>query len=187
MKFIERVTLLIFSDIMLILSLLACVLIFGWLNFDVVSNICHTAITGEITSQVILVCSIVFILLAIKCIFFYSGDKEERYKQGVLLENENGKLMISEETLQNLANSVAISFEGTEDVTTRVMLDKENNLLIFVNLTVKPTAVIKELSSNIQNKIKDTVKQATDLDVKEVNIKIKNIAPNTAEKKFKGA
>ena len=182
MKFIERTTLLIFSDIMLILSILACVLVFGWLDFNIVSDICFKAITGEYTSQIILGCCIIFILLAIKCIFFYSGDKEESFKQGVLLENENGKLLISEETLQNLVNSVAIGFEGAENVTTRVALDKENNLQVFVNLIVKPTVVIKELSNNIQNKVKETVKQATDLDVKEVNIKIKNIAPKSTEK-----
>ncbi|MBR3162824.1 MAG: alkaline shock response membrane anchor protein AmaP [Clostridia bacterium] len=183
MKFIEKTSLIIFSDIVLVLSILACVLVFGWLDYDLVSNICQKAVTGEITSQIILGCSIVFILLAIKCIFFYSGDKEESFKQGVLLENENGKLLISEETLQNLVNSVAIGFEGAEDVKTRVALDKENNLQVFVNLIVKPTAVIKELSNNIQNKVKDTIKQATDLDVKEVNIKIKNIAPKTSENK----
>ena len=182
MKFIEKTTLIIFSDIMLVLSILACVLVFGWLDYDLVSNICHKALIGEITSQIILGCSIVFILLAIKCIFFYSGEKEENFKQGVLLENENGKLMISEETLQNLVNSVAKGFEGAGEVSTKVGLDKENNLLVYVNLTVKPNAVIKELSKNIQNKVKDTVKQATDLDVKEVNIKIKNIAPKSTEK-----
>ncbi len=182
MKFIEKTTLLIFSDLMLILSVLACILVFGWLDYDLVSNLCQKAITGEISSQIVLGCSIVFILLAIKCIFFFSGDDDEGFKQGVLLENENGKLLISEETLQNLVNSVAIGFEGAEDVTTKVALDKENNLQVYVNLIVKPNAVIKELSTNIQNKVKSTVKQATDLDVKEVNIKIKNIAPKTAEK-----
>ena len=38
-------------------------------------------------------------------------------------------------------------------------------------------AVIKELSTNLQNKIKDTIKKASDLEVKEVNIKVKNIEP----------
>ena len=116
MKFLEEITLLIFSNIMLVLSILACILIFKWLDYDVVSNICHNALTGEMSSQIILGCSALFILLAIKCIFFFSGDKEDKNKRGVLLENENGKLMISEETLQNLVNSTAIGFEGAEDV-----------------------------------------------------------------------
>ena len=89
--------------------------------------------------------------------------------------------MISEETLQNLATSVAKGFDAAEDVSTNIALDKENNLIIYINLTVKPKAVIKELSTNIQNKVKETIKQATDLDVKEVNIKVKNIAPKPKE------
>ena len=35
---------------------------------------------------------------------------------------------------------------------------------------------IKELSSNLQIRIKEVIKKATDLDVKEINIKIKNIS-----------
>ena len=181
MKFIEKITLTIFSDIILIISLIACGLVFGWLDFDVVSNLCHKALTSELPSQIILGCSIVFILLSLKCIFFSSSGKQEKSNHGVLLENEKGKLMISEETLQNLANTVATGFEGTEEVHTKIVLDKENNLLVHINLIVKPSAVIKELSANIQDKVKRTIKQATDLDVKEVNIKIKNIAPKPKE------
>ena len=181
MKFIERTTLFIFSDIMLILSIIACILIFGWLDFNVVTNIFYKALSLELPSKIILAFSIIFILLAIKCIFFYSGDEEENFKQGILLENEKGKLLISEETLQNLTNTVAKGFEGAEDVTARIAIDKENHLTVYVNLIVKPNAVIKELSTNIQDKVKDSIKQATDLDVKEVNIRIKNIAPNMTE------
>ena len=56
-------------------------------------------------------------------------------------------------------------------------MDKDNNLTVYVNLVVRENAVIKELSTNLQNKIKDTIKKASDLEVKEVNIKVKNIEP----------
>ena len=36
--------------------------------------------------------------------------------------------------------------------------------------------VIKELSLNLQNKIKETIKKSADLEVKEVNVKVNNIA-----------
>ncbi|MBR3249376.1 MAG: alkaline shock response membrane anchor protein AmaP [Clostridia bacterium] len=181
MKFIEKTALILFSDIILALSIVACVLIFGWVDYDLVSDLIHKAITAQLPSQIILACSIIFILLSLKCIFFTSSDKENKFKQGILLENEKGKLMISQETLQNLVNSVATGFEGAEYVSTSVSLDKENSLIIFVNLTVKPTVVIKELTTNIQNKVKETIKQSTDLDVKEVNIKVRNIAPKPKE------
>ena len=92
-----------------------------------------------------------------------------------MLENSNGKLLITKETIENLVKAVVKGFDSAEDVTTSVELDNENNLRVFVNLTVKENAVIKELSSNLQTKIKETIKQSSDLDVKEVNIKVKNI------------
>lgn len=181
MKILEKITLIIFSTIMLILSIILCLLIFGWLDYGTISNLCHKALLNETPSKIILTISIIFILLSIKCIFFSSTEKEEKSKQGVLLANENGKLMISQETIENLVNSVAKDFESAEGVTTRVALDKENSLIVYVNLTVSPNAIIKELSTNLQTKIKETVKKATDLEVKEVNIKVKNIAPKPKE------
>ena len=135
-------------------------------------------IVGDVSSKILLGISVVFILLSIKCIFFDSTSKgKTNEEQGVLLENENGKLMISKETLENLVNSVALNFEGTEQVTTRVELDRENNVMVYVNLMVSSNVIIKELSANLQTKIKEKIKTATDLDVKEVNITVKKVAP----------
>ena len=140
------------------------------------------ALRNDITSKIILAFSIIFILLAIRCIFFDSSAKEkEEYKNGILLENENGKLLITKETIENLVNTVVKGFDSAEDVTTRIELDKENNVCVFVNLSVKENAVIKELSANLQSKIKEAIKKSSDLDVKEVNIKVKNIEPTKDE------
>ena len=85
--------------------------------------------------------------------------------------------MISKETIENLVNSVALNFQSAEDVTTRIELDKDNNVKVFINLIVNEEAVIKDLSANLQSRIKEKVKAATDLEVKEVNITIKKVAP----------
>ena len=182
MKILEKITLIIYSNIMLILSIIICLLVFGWLDIDLVGNIVVGAIAGETTSKVILGLSVVFILLSIKCIFFDSTSKEEiKERQGVLLENESGKLMISKETIENLVNSVALNFQSAEEVTTRVDLDRENNVIVFVNLTVNSDAIIKDLSANLQTRIKEKIKTATDLEVKEVNITVKKVAPKQQE------
>ena len=97
MKFIEKLTLIIYSNIILILSIIACLLIFGWLDINVVQNLVKNLLLYGTSSRIILGVSIVFILLSIRCIFFDPTSKQEmKDKQGVLLANENGKLMISE-------------------------------------------------------------------------------------------
>lgn len=85
-------------------------------------------------------------------IFDPTSKQEIKEKQGVLLENSNGKLMISKETIENLVESVAKDFKEAESITTRVELDKENNVSIFANLVVSADAVIKDLSADLQNK-----------------------------------
>ena len=178
MKFLEKIALVIYSNIILILSIVLCLLIFGWLDMNLIGNIIYKVIVGDVSSKILLGISVVFILLSIKCIFFDSTSKgKTNEEQRVLLENENGKLMISKETLENLVNSVALNFEGTEQVTTRVELDRENNVMVYVNLMVSSNVIIKELSANLQTKIKEKIKTATDLDVKEVNITVKKVAP----------
>lgn len=182
MKILEKITLIIYANIILILSIVLCLLVFGWLDIGLVGDMVKNAIQGEVTGNVILGISVVFILLSIKCIFFDSTSKEQiKERQGVLLENESGKLMISKETIENLVNSVVQDFESAQEVVTRVELDKENNVKVYANLIVSSNAVIKELSANLQEKIKDKIKKATDLEVKEVNITVKKVAPKQEE------
>ncbi len=182
MKILEKITLIIYSNIMLILSIILCLLVFGWLDIGLVGDLVKNAIQGEVTGNIILGLSVIFILLSIKCIFFDSTSKEQiKERQGVLLENESGKLMISKETIENLVNSVVQDFESAQEVVTRVELDRENNVKVYANLVVSSNAVIKELSANLQERIKDKIKKATDLEVKEVNITVKKVAPKQTE------
>lgn len=174
MKIIEKITLILYSNIILIMSVIACLLIFGWLDINIVLNLVKSLLIAETSSKIILGVSIVFILLSIRCIFFDPTSKQElKEKQGVLLANDNGKLMISKETIENLVEAVTKEYKNAKDVSSRVELDKENNVNIYVSLVVGSDTIIKELSADLQNKIKTKVKETTDLEVKEVNISVK--------------
>ena len=183
MKLVEKITLIIYSNIILIMAVIACLLVFGWLDIDIVQDLVKTLVISETSSKVILGVSIVFILLSMRCIFFDPTSKKEmKDKQGILLANENGKLMISKETIENLVEAVTKQYKMAKDVSSRVELDKENNVNIFVNLVIGSDTVIKDLSTDLQNKIKEKVKETTDLDVKQVNITIKKAVQEKATK-----
>lgn len=183
MKFIEKVTLIIYSNLILIASIIVILSIFGWINLEVVLNVIKNLMMDDTSSKVLLGSSIVCILLSIRCIFFDPvARKEQREKQGVLLANENGKLMISKETIENIVETVTNEQKVAKDVSSSVELDKENNLTIFINIAVPSDTVIKDLSSELQNKVKDKIKQTVDLEVKSVNIKVKKAIPEKTKK-----
>jgi len=179
MKLSEKIAIILFSTIMLVLSIIACLLVFGWLEVETIADGLKVILNNTVSANIILGLSVLSILLSIRCIFFSPSDKgKNEYKSGILLENSDGKLLITRETIENLVNNIVRGFDSAEDITTRIELDKENNVIVYVNLSVKENAIIKELSTNLQTKIKETIKKTSDLEVKEVNIKVKNIEPN---------
>lgn len=179
MKFLERLALVLFSIIMLCLSVISCLVIFDIVELKTIYNFLDDLITNQTACRIILGSCVVAVLLAIKALFFPTKiNKRQEIKTGVLLENKDGRLLISRDTIENLVNSVVKSFDQAVDVQTKVNLDAENNITVYVSLLVKEESVIKELSSNIQNKIKDTIKRSTDLNVSQVNINVKDIENN---------
>ena len=170
MKIIEKIALIIYSIIVLILSVVCCLLIFNWLQLDSIINILENMLEYHYISTTVLVVSIIFILLSLKCIFF--GSKKS---DNILLKNEEGKLIITKSSIENLVNNTIKGFSNVQEFTTKVKLNKENEIIVDVSLQVKENAIIRELSDNMQARIKQAVKKTSDLDIKEVNIKIKNV------------
>jgi len=182
MKIIEKITLTIFSVLILVLSLTLCLILFNWLDISSIDRITQYLKSTQTITNISLVVSIILMLLSVKCIFFPSYTKEKEPKaEGILLENESGKLLISIETIENLVRGVVAGFEDVKAVNCKVKLDKSiNNVIIDMNLIVASETIIKELSANLQNKIKEIIKKTTEIDVKAINVKIKNIEAQKA-------
>jgi len=184
MKFLERFTLVIYSLVILILSVIVSLLIFNWMDFETVTEMVHALITGNLSSKITLGVCVVFILLSIKCMFFDERSKEViKESQGILLKNENGQLMISRETIDNMVKNAVMGFENIKQCNTKIDVNEQNQLKVTLFLVVNENVVIKELANNLQIKIKDEVKKISDLDVQEVNVKIDGLQENKKSEK----
>ncbi len=176
MKLLERISLQIFSAIILLLGLILCLLLFGWIELGDIYYGLQCLISNPAATNVAIAVSIVLMLLSAKCIFFPSYKNEDEKHEGVLLENESGRLLISINTIENLVKNVVAGFPSVKAINCNVKLDKQvNNVVINLNLVVLPDTIIKDLSANLQNRIKEVVKTTTEIEIKAVNIKIKNI------------
>ena len=54
-------------------------------------------------------------------------------------------------------------------------MDENNDLSVSLTIEVDENAVIKELSNNIQIKVKDAIKKSIDVDVKSLDINVKDM------------
>ena len=78
MKFLEKIALVIYSNIILILSIVLCLLIFGWLDMNLIGNIIYKVIVGDVSSKNITrnKCSIYFTFN--KMIYFLIQHQKEK-------------------------------------------------------------------------------------------------------------
>ena len=136
----------------------------------------NALLTGAIASKITLAICVLFILLSIKCIFFDENSKQKlKESQGILLKNENGELMISKDSIENMVKNAVSGFENVKECNTKIDVNSENHIIITLLLVVNENVVIKDLASNLQSKVKEEIKKISDLDVQEVNVKIVNL------------
>lgn len=182
MKFIERTSLKIFAFVMLFISISLLLVMFEVLPNTIYSDGISFLMDDSTYRKVTIGVCIVVILLALKSIFTRLKPVDVT-RNGIVLENANGKLIISRESIENLINGIAKEMPGAENASSRILLDPDKNLIININLTVLGNVVIKEITIELQKKVKEALRRTADLEVKLVNVNIKNI--NSKKTKMK--
>ena len=175
MKLIDKVIYFIFSTIVLAIVVIVFMglLNIGGVNhiFSFIGGMPNMNFTQEQITYIIIV-GILFIIMAIKGILFQS--KLEENKDAIILENSSGKLIISRRTLENLVKDISNSVKGVENSSARVNVEKDTDLIISIDIVVKEGS-IKDITKKLQEDVKIAIKKASDLNVSEVNVNIKNI------------
>ena len=174
MKVLDRINLVVFSIIILAVSLLLCIVIANWINIEVIYDLVADILSNNVGRGIMLGIAVLLALMATKSIFLnsYTNDNSS---EGIILENENGKLVVSKDTLENISTNVIRNYTSIVNSITKVDVNKENKINLFITLSVYQEAVIKDLAAKIQIDIKEAVRNSLDLEINEVNIRIKNI------------
>ena len=175
MKLRDKVIYFIFSTIVLAIVVIVFMglLNIGGVNhiFSFIGGMPNMSFTQEQMTYIIIV-GILLIIMAIKGILFQS--KLEENKDAIILENSSGKLIISRRTLENLVKDISNSVKGVENSSARVNVEKDTDLIISIDIVVKEGS-IKDITKKLQEDVKIAIKKASDLNVSEVNVNIKNI------------
>ena len=130
MKFLERFALVVYSYIILILAIILSLVIFNWIDIEVMDKALEALVADPVASKAVLAINVLFMLLW---------------------------------------------FDNVRECNTKIDINSENGMKITLLLVVNENVIIKELASNLQNKIKAEIKKVSDLEVQEVNVKIEKI------------
>ncbi len=176
MKLVDKVIYFIFSVIILtiVVVMFTVILNIGVVVnpvFNFISNIPNMSFTQEQMTYIVII-EILLFVMAIKGILFQS--KLEENKDAIILENNSGKLIISRKTLENLVKDISNRVQGVENSFARVNVSKDTELIISIDIVVKEGS-IKDITKKLQEDVKIAIKKASDLNVAEVNVNIKNI------------
>ena len=184
MKIIDKITLKIFSFIMLIMSIVLFMVSIQLLQesiFGILISRLFTMVTAGRT--ILIIISIILCLLSVKCLFFTYSKKDEDLEDdvndeiendtGILLENDDGRVLITRRTIRSLVNSVILKTDEIIDARIIVDINEENEVSIKLAIDVAQNVVIKNITSKLQSDIKNTVKETTDITIKSVDIDVK--------------
>ena len=185
MKILEKFVLILYSFLVLVISVVLCLVIFKIIDIETINNCIKYMLEDSTILITVLASSIVCILLSIRCLFF---RKRKEIKKSdatdILLENESGRLLISKRAIENaVRNVVNNAVKDTKDCKVIVDIDSANYLSVYVSILLNNNLKIRDMTLDLQLKIKSQIKDDFDLDVKQVNIKIDSVEEKENEKK----
>ena len=174
MKILEKFVLILYSLLILVISICICLIIFNIINIEQIKFCIDYILNDTALTITVLGISIMCILLSIRCILF---RKKKQIKKStatdILLENESGRLLISKTAIENaVKNIVREDMNYSNDIKVTVDIDPANNLSIYIAIMLDRALNVRNLTLDLQLKIKNEIKNNFGLEVKQVNIKI---------------
>ena len=174
MKILEKFVLILYSFLMLIVSVIICLILFKVISIDQIKESIEYVQKDTALVITILAIAIVCILLSIRCLFF---RKKKQIKKSntteILLENESGRLLISKNAIENAARKIVKeSLHLNTDIKVTADIDPANNISVYIAVMLDRALNVRDLTLDLQLRIKNEIKNSFGLEVKQVNIKV---------------
>ena len=145
-----------------------------YLNFFDVSGTALQSLAGQdeaaLAALVLLLLGLILVGVSLHNMNVESGRKIH----SITIYNQNGEVNIAFQAVENMALRVAREINGIRETTTKVQLT-EMGLTIELRVKVLPDLQIPNLSSELQDKVREYVEDKTGTSVNEVRVTVENI------------
>lgn len=167
-----RILLTVYAFCLTLISLTAFLVFIGLIPFDTVVNVIFSAL-GDVTSTVVLVIiSLIFSTLGI--VFLLSGVSADKNRKAIVKFSEVGEIIISINTIENIALAASKKIAGLRDTKARVR-KRDDSVSLEIITSVIPDMNIPSVSVEIQEKVKSAVEKTSGITVNDVKVLIENI------------
>ncbi|MBQ8827824.1 MAG: alkaline shock response membrane anchor protein AmaP [Clostridia bacterium] len=172
----------LFFRILVAIYSLMCTLIFGIImispfgNKELMSVILDylniTCYQSNRYDVAIFIVGLVFFIINI--VVLTSGFKMKRSTRYICVQNENGIIRISSNSIENIALDLSKRFQGVKDAKAKVnFIDKQ--VEISIKLTVATDVNVPSLCKSIQERVKDSVEASMEIKVKEIGVSVEGV------------
>ena len=155
MKILEKFVLILYSLLILVISVIICLIVFRVINIDQIQYCVDFVLKDGALTITTLAIAIICVLLSVRCLFF---RKKKQIKKStatdILLENDEGRLLISKTAIENAAKAIVrSSMEVSTDIKVTVDIDPANNISIYIVVMLDRALKVRDLTLDLQLKI----------------------------------
>lgn len=171
MKGFEKFILIIFSIIIIILSV--CFILASTEMIEltkIINKGLELAVANKIPSLVIGAILTLFALVGL----FSSSDNKDELRTGLAIKTEKGTVYITKDTFESIIVSVTKNYPELKNVKVDIKVG-ESGVIANVYTMILPDTVVPTLTAKLQDSIKASILKQTTVEIKEVNIKIKEV------------
>lgn len=173
MKLLDRLINIIFSLAIIVISVTVLLVICNHVESNYINGLINDYVWNPEYKYIVGVVSFIVLLAGLKTTIFLSDFKKKR-KIPIMVNSQNGSVQIAQETIESTAKAVACTHEEVKDVNVK-MLNKNKGIEVFMSLLVAQDTNIKEITSQIQEEVKEKIFDTTGVKVLNTDIKVKNI------------
>lgn len=173
MKGFSKFVTLLFSFIVIVVSIVIILYVSGIINIGYISDIIGIMDSSKdsriITAFVFGILGVLGVLMVAS-----SDNSEDMAKGGLILPLEIGKVCISNQTFENIVVGVTKKYAQFKNIKVNVKVN-EQGLVINVYTYITPETIVADVTAKLQQDIKISVLKQTTVEVKEVDIKVKGV------------
>ncbi|OEF95517.1 hypothetical protein BHF71_04820 [Vulcanibacillus modesticaldus] len=180
MRILERVFLLLYSLLFMLLALFTLLFIFRLIKYDLILGVIDLLYYQSNGKLIAMIVSILIILFSI-----YLISRGLRTKRAISFSSkrtEIGDIKISLDTLETLTSKVSSKVKGVKEQKPKVKIEDDGSVSIIVKILVDGETPIPQITNELQLNVKHNLEQVTGISVNQVHVLVANISQSSIRK-----